>query len=226
MTCIQQSKSCRIYLNYIQNKPEGYNGELCFNDKDGIEQDTNLEQEDRQEASMPELTLYIGNRNYSSWSLRAWLALRHTDAAFREEVFDLTEPGVRDAIRRHSPSGRVPSLRDGDITVWDSLAIAEYLAEKFPEARLWPDDPGLRERMGAAGRRLVEQQFSVSRWAPRFARLVERIAHGQTLDAQCKASSQRACPPLVLSNGEYSEEAAGEPARGLSVLCSRRVSFA
>ena len=96
------------------------------------------------------MRLFMGNRNYSSWSMRAWLALRLTGEEFEEELFPLGEPGVRDRIRAHSPTGRVPALRDGDLTVWDSLAIAEYLAERFPSAGLWPEDPRSRARARAA----------------------------------------------------------------------------
>jgi len=89
---------------------------------------------------MSELTLVIGNKAYSSWSLRPWLALKHVGVPFAEIVVPLRQPDSRTRILDHSPSGRVPALRHGDRTVWDSLAICEYLAEAFPEARLWPDD--------------------------------------------------------------------------------------
>ena len=92
----------------------------------------------------------MGNRNYSSWSMRAWLALRLAGAEFEEQVFPLGEPGVRERIRRHSPTGRVPALADGDLVVWDSLAIAEYVAERFPGAALWPPDHAARARARAA----------------------------------------------------------------------------
>ena len=88
-----------------------------------------------------DLTLFLGNKAYSSWSLRAWLALEHAGASFTETVIPLEPPGHRtDAIRPHSPSGKVPALRHGDLVLWDSLAIAEYIAEEFPAAKLWPDD--------------------------------------------------------------------------------------
>jgi glutathione S-transferase len=76
--------------------------------------------------------------------LRAWLALQHTGAPHQEVVIPLDRPETRAALAAHSPSGRVPALRDGDITVWDSLAIAEYLAEAFPDAGLWPSDRSAR----------------------------------------------------------------------------------
>ena len=90
---------------------------------------------------MPPFTLYIGDKNYSSWSLRAWLVMKQVGKPFEEVVIPLGEPGTRTtAIAPYSPSGRVPALRHGDVTIWDSLAIAEYLAEVFPEAGLWPSD--------------------------------------------------------------------------------------
>lgn len=93
---------------------------------------------------MKPLCLYIGNRNYSSWSLRAWLALRRTGAAFEEVVIPLDRSDTARKLRAHSPSARVPVLKHGRATVWESLAIAEYLAEQFPTARLWPRDPAAR----------------------------------------------------------------------------------
>jgi glutathione S-transferase len=89
---------------------------------------------------MSQYTLYHGNRNYSSWSLRAWLALRQSGADFDTVVFNLGERGVEEQILRASPSGLVPALRHGDLVVHDSLAVGEYLAEQFPEAGLWPAD--------------------------------------------------------------------------------------
>jgi len=93
---------------------------------------------------MPSLTLAVANKNYSSWSLRAWLALKQTGQAFREELTRLGQPDTRTRILAFSPSGRVPALRHDDVIVWDSLAICEHLAEAFPEARLWPDDRAAR----------------------------------------------------------------------------------
>ena len=89
---------------------------------------------------MTDLVIVIGNKNYSSWSLRAWFFLRHTGVPFREIRIGLDEPDTRARILAHSPTGRVPALIDGALTVWDSLAICEYLAEKFPQAKGWPDD--------------------------------------------------------------------------------------
>lgn len=93
---------------------------------------------------MSEITLTIGNRNYSSWSLRAWLPLQATGADFSEEVVLLGQDDTATEISRHSPTGLVPVLRHGDLVVWDSLAIAEYLAEIYPVAGLWPEDARVR----------------------------------------------------------------------------------
>jgi glutathione S-transferase len=92
------------------------------------------------------LKIVVGNKKYSSWSLRPWLVLKHAGEPFEEIVVPLDMPDTAANIRKYSPSGRVPALIDGDITVWDSLAIAEYLHEKFPAKRLWPKDAAQRAR--------------------------------------------------------------------------------
>lgn len=89
---------------------------------------------------MADFTLYLGNKNYSSWSLRPWLVLKQTTVAFDEVVIPLFETGSRETILKFSPSGTLPLLRHGDITVWESLAICEYLAEAFPTFGFWPKD--------------------------------------------------------------------------------------
>lgn len=91
------------------------------------------------------MELVIGTKRWSSWSLRPWLALKRTGASFEQIEIELRQGAATDAaIARHSPSGQVPVLKVGDLTIWDSLAICEYLAETFPEAKLWPTDPVLR----------------------------------------------------------------------------------
>jgi glutathione S-transferase len=95
---------------------------------------------------MSELTLVIGNKNYSSWSLRPWLLLKVAGIPFREVKVLFDQPDTASTIARYSPSGRVPVLIDGAQPIWDSLAIAEYVAERFPEAGLWPADRALRAK--------------------------------------------------------------------------------
>ncbi len=90
------------------------------------------------------LTLVIGNKNYSSWSLRPWLALRMAEVRFDEIRIALSQPDTKANILRHSPSGKVPCLIDGALTVWDSLAICEYVNEAFAGDRLWPDQRDVR----------------------------------------------------------------------------------
>ena len=90
------------------------------------------------------LTLVIGNKNYSSWSMRPWLVLKKTGEAFEEIVIPLDRPESKAEIFKHSPSGFVPTLKDGDIAIWESLSICEYIAERFPDAGLWAKDPAAR----------------------------------------------------------------------------------
>ena len=87
---------------------------------------------------MADFTVVIGNKNYSSWSLRGWLMARIAGIEFDEIVVPLDRPETQAAIRKHSPSGRVPVLLHRGLAVWDSLAIAEYLNDLKPEAGLWP----------------------------------------------------------------------------------------
>lgn len=92
------------------------------------------------------MELVIGTRRWSTWSMRPWLAIKRARLPFTETLVALRqeENRTREAILPHSPSGLVPALKDGDIVVWDSLAICEHLAERAPQARLWPADPTAR----------------------------------------------------------------------------------
>ena len=90
------------------------------------------------------LTLVIGNKNYSSWSFRPWIAMRVAGIAFDEIVIPLYRDGSKERILSYSPGGKVPALIDGDVRVWETLAILEYLADKFPAAKLWPADAATR----------------------------------------------------------------------------------
>jgi len=90
------------------------------------------------------LTLVIGNKNYSSWSLRPWIAMTAAGLAFEEVFIPLDQPDTKERIKRHSPAGKVPVLIDGEAVLWESLAILDHLAERFPKAGLWPSDPAAR----------------------------------------------------------------------------------
>ena len=90
------------------------------------------------------MQLYIANKNYSSWSLRPWLVMTHTGIPFEEVPLRFDDFAADSAFRREvarvNPAGKVPVLVDGDLSVWDTLAIAEYLNERFPDKQLWPRD--------------------------------------------------------------------------------------
>ncbi len=94
---------------------------------------------DRSFSLMTQLTLVIGNKNYSSWSLRSWLAMKQAGLDFTEIRIPLDTPSSYQEIRRYSPSGRVPVLLHGNLRIWESLAICEYIAEHFAP-HLWPED--------------------------------------------------------------------------------------
>src|SRR3954469_161555 len=102
------------------------------------------------------MEIVVGTKAWSTWSMRPWLALRRSGLAFSETLVELREEnGVSEAaIRVHSPSGLVPVLKDGDLTIWDSLAVSEYLAELAPG--LWPADPARR----ALGRAAAAEMHS------------------------------------------------------------------
>lgn len=90
------------------------------------------------------MQLVIGNKRYSSWSLRPWLVMTQFALPFEETLIQLDTPTFAEEVRRFSPSGRVPCLIDGDITVWETLAIIEYLAETVPDVAIWPRDKAAR----------------------------------------------------------------------------------
>jgi glutathione S-transferase len=122
------------------------------------------------------LTLVIGNKNYSSWSFRPWIALRTAAIPFEEVVIPLYEPGSKERILAFSPAGKVPVLVDGDVRVWESLAIMDYLAERFPQTQLWPKDAGARAHARAvaaemhAGFAPLRRHCPMNMWRPVKAR--------------------------------------------------------
>jgi len=90
------------------------------------------------------LRLIIGNKNYSSWSFRPWLAMKVAGIAFAETLISLEAADFKSRLLALSSAGKVPVLIDGDVRIWESLAILEYLVEKIPAAGLWPQDPAAR----------------------------------------------------------------------------------
>ncbi len=93
---------------------------------------------------MGKLILVIGNKNYSSWSMRPWFLMKHFKIEFNEILLQLGKPESKNEILKYSPSGKVPVLIHGDTTIWESIAIMEYVAEIFPKKNLWPKDAATR----------------------------------------------------------------------------------
>jgi glutathione S-transferase len=122
------------------------------------------------------LTLVIGNKNYSSWSFRPWIALRMAGIPFEEVVIPLYERGSKERILSFSPAGKVPVLIDGDVRVWESLAIIDYAAERFPQMQPWPEDPAARAHARAiaaemhAGFAPLRRHCPMNMWRPVKAR--------------------------------------------------------
>ena len=131
------------------------------------------------------LTLVIGNKNYSSWSLRPWLLMKQMGIPFGEILIPLYRPETSGRILQYSPSGKVPALREGERVVWDSLAIAEYLAEMFPRMNLWPEDPEARAR----------------------ARAISCEMHSgfTALRSELPMNIRRACSPVPMSPAAHAE---------------------
>lgn len=128
-------------------------------------------------ARMHTLTLVIGSKTLSSWSLRAWLALKRAGAAFEEIVIPLDRAEARAALDRATPAGKVPALRHGRVVVWESLAICEYVAELFPAARLWPEDAEARAMARSAAAEM-HAGFAALRTHRPFHALAQRPGEG------------------------------------------------
>jgi glutathione S-transferase len=118
------------------------------------------------------LTLVIGNKNYSSWSFRPWIAMKTTGIAFDETVIPIREPGSKERTLAISPAGKVPILIDGDIRVWESLAILDYLAERHPQAGLWPAGRAARAHARAVAAEMhagfvpLRRHLPMNMWRP------------------------------------------------------------
>lgn len=115
---------------------------------------------------MAGLFLLIGNRKYSSWSLRPWIVLKQAGLKFEEKLVRLQQPDTTAKIKKYSPSGKVPFLKHGKVEVWESLAICEYLAEAFPKAGLWPKDKAARARARAVANEMHGGFADLRRFLP------------------------------------------------------------
>jgi glutathione S-transferase len=133
------------------------------------------------------MKLIFANRNYSSWSMRAWLVLRHFGIAFQEELVLLSGDGWREALRAKSPSGRVPVLVDGDLVIPETLAIIEYLAETFADKAIWPRDKADRALARAASSEMHAGFAALRNLAP----MNLRASHPGKVDADLVADDLR-----------------------------------
>lgn len=144
------------------------------------------------------LHLVIGNKNYSSWSFRPWLAMKAAGIAFEETVISLDATDFKPRLLPLSGAGKVPVLIDGDVHVWESLAILEYLAEKFPAAGLWPEGPAARAHARAvasemhAGFQAVRNQLPMNIRRPIMPRPLDAAATGdvariESVWSECRA---------------------------------------
>jgi glutathione S-transferase len=143
------------------------------------------------------LTLVIGNKNYSSWSLRAWIAMKVAGIPFAEEVISLDATDFHERVRKISGTGKVPALADGETHVWESLAILEYLAEKYPQARLWPAEPPARAHARSiaaemhAGFTPLRRHYPMNVWRPMkrrepVAEVVDHVRRIDTMWTDCR----------------------------------------
>lgn len=146
---------------------------------------------------MSKLELVIGNKNYSSWSLRPWILLKHKDIQFEETRIPLYQEGSHEELLKHSDSARVPVLKFGDTTVWDSLAICETIAELFPDKQCWPEDPAQRAQARAISSEMHSGFFEMRNtlhmncrksmiYSPVSAELQSEIARIQTIWTKCR----------------------------------------
>ena len=134
------------------------------------------------------LTLVIGNKNYSSWSLRAWLYMRHSDLVFEEKRIVLDVDGFKQRILEHSPAGCVPVLHDGDLRIWDSIAIMDHLRERFPEqAAGWPDEDDARALARSVSAEMHSGFANVRTELPQDI----RARTPRTLSSACRAEIDR-----------------------------------
>jgi glutathione S-transferase len=136
------------------------------------------------------LALVIGNKVYSSWSLRPWHLLRRGGVPFEEISIPLYEEGSKERILRRSPSGKVPALLDGELSIWDSLAICETLAERFPDRCGWPRDAAARATARSVSAEMHSGFFALRHELPMNAR--ERRA-GVVPSAEARADIERVC---------------------------------
>ena len=184
---------------------------------------------------MTQLTLYVGNKNYSSWSLRPWLALEACGIPFQDVVIPFDFPAGNPKFKDISPTGQVPVLHHGDVRVWQSLAIIEYAAELFPDAGLWPKDPaeravaraysmemlsGFRALRGACPMNIRREKRAIA-LPDGVTEDVERI---ETIWREAVARLRRSVPVWQLYGGRCDVCAGGQSFRDLRPYPQSRLS--
>jgi glutathione S-transferase len=153
------------------------------------------------------LTLIIGNKNYSSWSMRPWIAMKVAGIAFDEVVISLNAEDFKKRLLQVSGTGKVPTLIDGDIKAWESLSILEYLADKFPDKQLWPRDAAARAHARTiasemhAGFLPLRRALPMNMWRPikSLALNADALANVERIDAMwgdCRSRFGQAGPFL------------------------------
>jgi glutathione S-transferase len=154
------------------------------------------------------MLLIIGNKNYSSWSFRPWIAMKVAGISFEERVISLNDPDFKRAIASVSKNGRVPAIDDDGVHVWESLAVLEYLAEKFPHAKLWPADAQARAHARAiaaemhAGFSALRSECPMNFWRPvkRRELSVEALADAARIDAMWSECLARYGGPFLFGS--------------------------
>ncbi|AYV46892.1 glutathione S-transferase [Caulobacter flavus] len=150
------------------------------------------------------MELVIGTKKWSTWSLRPWLALKRVGVPFKEIEIELRRGDATEAdIAKHSPSKLAPALKDGDLVVWDSLAICEYLAEKFPEAKLWPADPELRALARSAAAEMHSGFSSLRGECPMDLGLVKKADLSEATQKDVRKITERWNQLLKRSGGPF-----------------------
>ena len=153
------------------------------------------------------MKLILGNKNYSSWSMRPWIAMKVAGLPFTEEVISLDDPDFKARVTAVSGAGKVPALADGDIHVWESLAILDYLAEKFPDARLWPVELAARAHARAVAAEMhagfvpLRRHCPMNMWRPVMKRelteeVVADVRRIETIWTDCRTRFGKGGPFL------------------------------
>jgi glutathione S-transferase len=146
------------------------------------------------------LKLIIGNKTYSSWSLRPWLLLKQAEIPFEELLVPLFEGDSTETILRYAPTGKVPALVDGSITVWESLSICEYIAESFPDKQLWPAE---RARRAEARSLAAEMHAGFTALRQHCPMNVRRVISGRPRPAEAERDIARFCALVESQRARY-----------------------